>query len=414
MREIRDPLAVASLEEVLAHDNDLALLLVETLAAIDEPRAVEALVRLAVDSESAAVCAAATSELRRLDLYSYVPVLLSGLRGPIAATSVLKASGGQRPVYTQNLRRAADEHDEVLEINILVNRRGTAVNAANSNGTLRNRAEEEDDRLQLAVLQENRKIESRNERIIEVLKKTTGQHPHEQPALNNGSVSPYALASGLKATASPQPWWDWWSARTKSTSGAARGVMTFHRTSSVAISDRFPNAEAEPIPSSYRSSSEFRSPRIQQRSECFVAGTPVWTSRGKLAIEQIRTGELVLAQNLETGELEFKPVVRPTMRPAGLGTGYDWQRHAGMHGRASVLGGGAGLDEGPRPPAGNGGAWRFGQCGADRAGDRFDQADVQPGGGRPSQLLRGRVATAYARQLAAPGDESNRTWPAVE
>jgi intein/homing endonuclease len=34
-----------------------------------------------------------------------------------------------------------------------------------------------------------------------------------------------------------------------------------------------------------------------------------------MAIEQIRTGELVLTQNVQSGQLEFKPVVRPTTRP---------------------------------------------------------------------------------------------------
>lgn len=35
-----------------------------------------------------------------------------------------------------------------------------------------------------------------------------------------------------------------------------------------------------------------------------------------MAIEQIRTSELVLTQNVQSGQLQFKPVVRPTTRPA--------------------------------------------------------------------------------------------------
>jgi hypothetical protein len=54
--------------------------------------------------------------------------------------------------------------------------------------------------------------------------------------------------------------------------------------------------------------------RVQNVS-CFVAGTPVWTSTGSMPIEQIAVGESVLAQDPETGELAYKPVLATTVRP---------------------------------------------------------------------------------------------------
>jgi hypothetical protein len=50
-------------------------------------------------------------------------------------------------------------------------------------------------------------------------------------------------------------------------------------------------------------------------SECFVPGTPVWTPRGKRPIESIGVGDLVLAQNPETGELAFRAVLETTQGP---------------------------------------------------------------------------------------------------
>ena len=47
-----------------------------------------------------------------------------------------------------------------------------------------------------------------------------------------------------------------------------------------------------------------------------MAGTPVWTNGGFVAVEKIRTGDMVLAQNPETGELAYKPVLRTTTRAA--------------------------------------------------------------------------------------------------
>jgi hypothetical protein len=51
-------------------------------------------------------------------------------------------------------------------------------------------------------------------------------------------------------------------------------------------------------------------------ASCFVAGTPVWTISGPMQIENIKVGELVLAQDSDTGELAYKPVIGTTIRPA--------------------------------------------------------------------------------------------------
>ncbi|HTN76086.1 MAG TPA: polymorphic toxin-type HINT domain-containing protein, partial [Pirellulaceae bacterium] len=61
--------------------------------------------------------------------------------------------------------------------------------------------------------------------------------------------------------------------------------------------------------------------------DCLAAGTPVWTSAGQIAVERVQVGDLVLSQNIETGELTYKPVLKTTVRPAGqlvrIEAGYD-------------------------------------------------------------------------------------------
>ncbi|MFQ5733649.1 MAG: polymorphic toxin-type HINT domain-containing protein [Planctomycetaceae bacterium] len=52
------------------------------------------------------------------------------------------------------------------------------------------------------------------------------------------------------------------------------------------------------------------------RSSCLAAGTPVWTDRGPVAIDKVRVGDCVLAKNVETGELAYKPVLKTTVRRA--------------------------------------------------------------------------------------------------
>ena len=48
---------------------------------------------------------------------------------------------------------------------------------------------------------------------------------------------------------------------------------------------------------------------------CFVPGTKVWTVTGTVPIETIHMGDWVLAQNVDTGELAYKPVAATTLGP---------------------------------------------------------------------------------------------------
>ena len=47
---------------------------------------------------------------------------------------------------------------------------------------------------------------------------------------------------------------------------------------------------------------------------CLTAGTPIWTDAGPVAVEKIKVGDRVLAQDPETGELAYKPVLHTTVR----------------------------------------------------------------------------------------------------
>jgi hypothetical protein len=318
MRNIRDPLAVPSLELAFEEDRDLPLL-IETLANIDDPRAIAALVRIAVDGKIQGR-EAAVKELAKLDQFSYVPLLLGGLRQPIVATTLSHFDPQGNFVYTQRFQRGAENHDEVLDLAVVVDRNQISHTSFRD---LQARTRVEEIRLGQTVREENAKIEQRNVQIISVLKATTGANVIAPAAQNLAkssrkarSKSPYERTTPISVSASPQQWWDWWKSENEIVDQRIRGTQRIQRTTNVSLDTEAPFGEAEPIPDTFRGSADFISPREQQRCECFVAGTPVWTSRGKVAIETIRTGELVLTQNMQSGQLEFKPVVRPTTRPA--------------------------------------------------------------------------------------------------
>jgi len=57
-----------------------------------------------------------------------------------------------------------------------------------------------------------------------------------------------------------------------------------------------------------------------RRSSCFAAGTPVWTQSGPVPIESVQVGDRVLSQDLGSGELGYKLVLRTTALPPSSGT----------------------------------------------------------------------------------------------
>jgi hypothetical protein len=64
----------------------------------------------------------------------------------------------------------------------------------------------------------------------------------------------------------------------------------------------------------FESNEEYDYSQLMTHS-CFVAGTPIWTQAGPVAIENIKIGDLVLSQNPHTGELNYLPVLNTTVTP---------------------------------------------------------------------------------------------------
>jgi len=47
---------------------------------------------------------------------------------------------------------------------------------------------------------------------------------------------------------------------------------------------------------------------------CLIAGTPIWTDRGPVAVEKMEVGDRVLARDPVSGELAYKSVLGTTIR----------------------------------------------------------------------------------------------------
>lgn len=121
------------------------------------------------------------------------------------------------------------------------------------------------------VAKRNAVIEQQNARVYETLEATTGK------------VLPHM----------PDAWWNWWTSYNE-----------LYQESKPVIRQNYRFQSRYFVPYSYVTT-----------CSCFPAGTLVRTESGRRPIEAIKSGDRVLSQDLETGELTYKTVSQTTTRP---------------------------------------------------------------------------------------------------
>jgi hypothetical protein len=308
LRSEIDVQAVPAIEAVLAPRSEAAAMLaVELLDDIPAHEASQTLVRIAVLSPWAEVRGRAAAQLHRRPRDHYVPLLLAELSTPIESRVAAAMIGGQI-LYRHQFSRETQESRQMTMLDTTLVRRPSLVQTATGSPGMVNREAALESlgaavaatraraltEMQQAMLwreqqriQQNLRIGVMNQRIYQVLSTATGE------------VLP----------ASPRAWWDWWEESNgvqidgdKSTDGRYHAAVHVYQDAQPAIaSGGRTGTSSSPLP---------------RRADCFVAGTPVWTIAGPQPIEEIRVGDLVLSQNVQTGELAYQPVLQTSTRPA--------------------------------------------------------------------------------------------------
>ena len=113
--------------------------------------------------------------------------------------------------------------------------------------------------------------------------------------LNSRLCQVLTVATGDTQPKSTEDWYSWWNDYNEvATQGDKPFVITYR-------------AGWEPIYTVATAPSLVPS--------CLVAGTPVWTELGPVAVEKIAVGDRVLACDCDTGQLLLKPVLKTIVNP---------------------------------------------------------------------------------------------------
>lgn len=344
IRAISRPTEMLALERTLWQQADgqhrkatyraTALDMIKILADNPHPAASESLARHAAFSNFEDVRDSAVGVLARRPLDHFVPQLLSALQSPVEeeVRYRISASGHLASHYSLlqegplgNLRTSLLLSPVVQNEVLLVSSApsGKPLSAATAAAWQNNaansavQADRDAEAFHAAVDRANREIGSRNARITMVLHKATGQQLGEEP----------------------MKWWKWWwqdyneqysvdgrngpSAEGRPSRPEYRNDAAYdypvYATPVVAAPQDAPSGPSPSGSAGQTIPTSSGAPGSVQAiaCSCFARGTKVWTLTGRTPIEQICIGDQVLAQDPESGELAYKPVLGVTLRPPG-------------------------------------------------------------------------------------------------
>lgn len=266
--------AIAALSEMPEHDATLCLLEAALWASHEEIRT------------------SAATALKYRELTDFVPILMAGLAEPI------ELSVGVSTLPNGQINVVAD----YFEAGPLAQRRHTAssdyltqyirIDARRNNAGNRSRVPGGPQVARIEGVWTNHRRDRQN--ALAQITNTQDQVAAENALREsrNAQISRVLAIVFQEDEGDPQTWWNAW-----------KGYNELY------TPEELPRYETGEV-------ADYTTQYVEVRTmSCFVAGTPVWTNRGPVAIETIQIGDLVLSQSPHTGELSFRPVVDTTIRP---------------------------------------------------------------------------------------------------
>ncbi len=292
LRGIESAAAVPALLTASSVDESLAMVICDQLNTIDSYEASQALSMIAVQSEWASVRQTAAKSLKGRRITDFAPMLLTQMRSPFSTLNENPTAAEPRLFFREEANRyyAVD-----LRLVPVIGR------VAILGPTLRNSKTRSDD--QYTQL-ENQLASRRNSvdgaryvaDVDHELQQRVDEANDRTEEFNKRAAAVLAEVSGQEPCNNARYWWTWWHLYT-GTQPPPKQCQVDHRLTPVATLPNVTRAVMSAVAHS-----------------CLVAGTPICTDRGFVAVDKIQVGDRVLAKDIDTGEIEYKPVVHTTVR----------------------------------------------------------------------------------------------------
>ncbi len=286
---LSDATAIPAMEDILSADENTAKLVVKALSNMKETEAAVSLARHSVFSPFASVREEAALALQDRPFADFVPVMLSAMYLPVMSFLDVEMSEQGRLVYRHRFLREGQSERQLLDTETQYERLGR------QNGDRR-------ETLSRAVSDARGRAQQREQQVAR-------QNVRTQQ-MNDRIASSLRTATGQSFGSAPRDWWNWWNDHNDIYVSGDKPIRTQYDFDEVYVADQ---AQFSPGASGGARGGA----GVQASCECLAAGTPVWTSRGPVAVEKMQVGDMVVSQDPESGELALKPVIRTTVRPIG-------------------------------------------------------------------------------------------------
>jgi hypothetical protein len=306
LQKVEDPGIVPALHAAATQNSgDTAVHLVNAIRRFQTKDACSALANLAIGEPSSPISASAIKGLKEVESEWYVPELLDLMASDIEVQNQIVTRPNGALVLQTIGRQEMQDTNEVIQIDKILttgsgpniaprmamnNRRlglrsgrNVATIQSPTNAVAASIAMDEAERFAkantAAAANSNTELRDKQSKIAVVLRATSGQ----------------------KLDDTAQTWWNWWQ---KQQEIEVLGPKE--------INYQYGQDYSSPVYTPRPVQVSFTLP--ENTCECLVAGTAVQTETGLASIESIRIGDQVVSQNILTGELSLKPVIRTTRR----------------------------------------------------------------------------------------------------
>ena len=283
--------------------------LIQVLADNPHPAGAQCLTWLAVLSQYEDVRTAAAAGLKRHPLDHCVPLLISGLRSPIEVAVYFGLNADNRLVARYSFYQEGPLAD--VSFTSMVSPVAatptppivTGLPAGADSAALRERMPPEAQRESLR--RNAARSQQQAMRASAALQSSVATNNAEVEQINTRITTVLCQVTDLEPGMKPQDWCKWWWQDHNDMSAINGGGNGSSEDDSYepGVGPRKRVVEKE--------QTKYYNPLAHS---CFAPGTKVWTLTGPLRIEQVKVGDRVLAQDVESGELAYKPVLAVTVR----------------------------------------------------------------------------------------------------